>query len=72
MGWAVRCAPGQEDEVCVDAAVPGAATLDAEDPPPGAGFWYLVRGLNGCGPGPYGFRFEQGAPTVPRESTTCP
>ena len=63
---------GQEEEVCVDAAVPGTATLDAEDPPSGVGFWYLVRGLNGCGPGPYGFRFEHGAPTAPRESTTCP
>jgi len=64
--------PGGEGEACVDPAVQGEATIDPEDPPPDQGFWYVVRGANGCGPGPYGYRFENGAPTVPRESTTCP
>ena len=64
--------PGGAEEACVDPAVQGEATIDPQDPPPDQGFWYVVRGANGCGSGPYGYRFENGAPTVPRESTTCP
>ncbi len=64
--------PGGDDEFCVDAAVQGAATFDPEDPSPGGGFWYVVRGFNQCGAGPYGHAFQGGAAGAPRESTTCP
>ena len=45
---------GGEDGECLGTA-PDLTILDPEDPPPGSGFWYLVRVVrNGC-PGTYGF-----------------
>ena len=41
-------------------------------PPRGDGFWYLVRGENVLGDGPYGFEGLHGVPTTPRLSATCP
>jgi hypothetical protein len=67
---ALPVGPGGDDEVCE--RVKGEATLDDEDPSPTGGFWYVVRGRNDCGPGPYGYASENGAPTAPRESTSCP
>ncbi|HJQ99982.1 MAG TPA: hypothetical protein VJ826_16845, partial [Candidatus Polarisedimenticolaceae bacterium] len=54
--------PGGGDEIClIDTA--GTSTTDPEDPDLGQAFWYLVRGHNDCGNGPYG---------MARQSTTCP
>ena len=50
----------------------GNSTSDAEVPGADEVFWYLVRGTNPCGTGPYGFQSESGAPTIPRISATCP
>src|SRR5262249_38654714 len=46
--------PGGDDEICFP-DIPGATLVDATVPPPGVAFWYLVRGNNACGYGPYGF-----------------
>lgn len=62
---------GQSDEFCFS----GLQTLsytDGGNPAVGTGFWYLVRGKNVCGGGPYGFQAVNGVPTVPRNTTTCP
>jgi hypothetical protein len=62
--------PGGGDEVClIDTA--GTSTTDGEGPGPGASFWYLIRGANDCGDGPYGVAMQGGVP-APRQSTTCP
>jgi hypothetical protein len=45
---------------------------DREIPAPGDGFWYLIRGANACGSGPYGFEVIQGALPAPRVSAACP
>ena len=71
---ALPVGPGGADETCLVDSVP-ANTLtwpDNENPEPGAGFWYLVRGENAYGHGPYGFEAYDGIPTVPRVSATCP
>ena len=57
---------------CLAGADDLAATTaeDAEGPGPGDSFYYLVRGQNGCGSGPYGTNSEgtdRGLPT-----TDCP
>ncbi len=62
--------PGGGDELCLDDTA-GTSTTDPEDPAPGEGFWYLVRGVNGCGDGPYGVALLGGVPAS-RQSTTCP
>jgi hypothetical protein len=41
-------------ETCLARGLAEAATVDTEVPPPGEGYWYLVRGRNGCGIGGYG------------------
>ena len=64
--------PGGGDEVCLASGVAGTSITDAEVPGPSDPFWYLVRGQSACGSGPYGFQEQNGVPTVPRESTTCP
>jgi hypothetical protein len=65
--------PGLGDETCLADDLPIATSLltDNDDPQPGAGFWYLVRGDNVCGNGPYGFQVQNGVSTA-RASTTCP
>ncbi|HJQ99917.1 MAG TPA: hypothetical protein VJ826_16505 [Candidatus Polarisedimenticolaceae bacterium] len=55
--------PGGGDEVCLETGIAAASTTDPQDPDPGDCFWYLVRGVNGCGTGTYGDS---------RQSTTCP
>ncbi len=58
--------PGGGDESCFNDL--GAATLnDPAIPAVGAGFWYLSRGENTCGNGPWG-----NATSGPRITTTCP
>ncbi len=69
-GLPVGSAPA--DELCLGNFA-GTSATDASVPLPGAGFWYVVRGVNACaGPGPYGFAEQNGVPTTPRASTTCP
>jgi hypothetical protein len=50
----------------------GVSLTDGANPPPGEGFWYLVRGESACDQGPFGFATQRGAPTVPRVTATCP
>jgi hypothetical protein len=51
----------------------GADTLtDRDIPASGDAFWYLVRGENAVGSGPYGFEGLHGVPAAPRLSATCP
>jgi hypothetical protein len=63
--------PGGGDEVCVD-NIAGVSLTDGTNPSAGAGFWYLVRGESACDQGTFGFATQHGAPTVPRETATCP
>jgi len=53
----------------------GSANNSLEDfdlPTPGDSFWYLVRGENFCGNGPYGFEEQHGVSATARQSATCP
>jgi hypothetical protein len=60
------------DERCL-VSNSGADTLtDPELPAGGDAFWYLVRGENVLGNGPYGFEEQNGVPAAPRISATCP
>jgi len=63
--------PGGGDELCLETDIAGTSTTDAEEPAPGEAFWYLVRGDNDCGDGPYGVASEGGV-LAPRQSATCP
>jgi hypothetical protein len=63
--------PGGGDEICLGNTV-GATMTDGDVPSVGSGVWYLVRGANCAGSGPYGFQGVQGVPGAPRVSTTCP
>jgi N-acetylneuraminic acid mutarotase len=54
-------------ETCLAQGV-GTTTTDATSPAVGAGFWYLARGTNACGKGPWGF---DSFGTV-RDSLACP
>jgi len=54
-------------EVCFE-SLSGPELVDTATPAPGAGFWYLSRARNPCGPGPYG---TQSNGTV-RVTTSCP
>jgi hypothetical protein len=63
--------PGGADEVCLGGGN-GTSITDDSDPFEGQGYWYLVQGVNSCGAGSYGYQYENGVPTTPRESTTCP
>lgn len=49
---ALPVGPLSSDELCFG-GLAGTSISDAEVPPPGQGFWYLVRGV-GCASGPYG------------------
>ncbi len=64
--------PGGGDEVCLPTLAGQTSTTDAEVPATSAAFWYLVKGENSCGSGPYGFQESNGVPAAPRVSTTCP
>jgi hypothetical protein len=59
---ALPVGPGGDDEVCL--ATSGTSVLDATVPDPRAGFFYLVRGRNACGPAP---DYGSSGPT-----STCP
>ena len=61
----VGTSPG---ESCLADSTPNASVSVASAPPPGAGFYYLVRGTNACGAGSYGF----GSSGSERISATCP
>jgi len=41
-------------EVCLESSLAATMSGDTEDPTIDTGFYYLVRGRNGCGPGTYG------------------
>lgn len=71
---ALPVGPGGGDESCLAVNLPSTTLqwTDAVDPATGTCFWYLIRGDTACGKGPYGFQAQNGTPTVPRLSTTCP
>jgi hypothetical protein len=64
--------PGGADEQCLDENFELSTLTDSEIPVSGDGFWYLVRGENVFGAGPYGFEGSHGLPAAPRLSATCP
>ena len=43
-------------ETCLASAIGGTSVVDPTVPAPDQGFWYLARGRNSCGGGPYGYR----------------
>jgi hypothetical protein len=55
-------------ETCLAQGLTGATLTDAEVPPLDAAFWYLVRGVNTCGHGSYGFASTGSE----RTSLSCP
>lgn len=59
---------GGASERCVVAGSSITFTNDSQDPEPGTGFYYLVRGRNACGVGTYG----EASNGTPRTSSTCP
>ena len=59
--------PGSGDELCFDDQLT-AVLVDGDLPPPGTGFWYVVRALNSCSIGTYGTQQD----LTPRVTTTCP
>ena len=62
--------PGSGVESCLARDLP-ASTLTVTDtttPLPGYGYWYLVRGRNALGVGPYGWQSNG----TPEASTACP
>ena len=64
--------PGGADEQCLVENSELSTLTDSEIPVSGDGFWYLVRGKNVSGAGPYGFEETNGVPGAPRLSATCP
>ena len=64
--------PGAADEQCLVEDSELSTLTDSEIPVSGDGFWYLVRGENVSGAGPYGFEGSRGVPAAPRLSATCP
>jgi len=54
-------------ELCLATGNGTSLVSDAEIPAVGSGFWYVVRGRNGCGAGGYGF--ASGA--APRNTAAC-
>ena len=60
------------DERCLVSNSPADTLTDRELPARGDAFWYLVRGENVDGSGPYGFEASHGVPEALRISATCP
>ena len=62
------------DEVCLATGLARIVRTftDSTTVPTNGGYWYLVRGTNAAGAGPYGFQSVHGVPTVPETSFTCP
>jgi hypothetical protein len=69
---ALPVGPGNGDEACLANDLAEITTTDDVNPTAGSGFWYLVRGVNVCGGGPFGHQGLHGAPAAPRVSSTCP
>ena len=67
--WPVGSDPAAE--TCF-ADLSGTSFSDDALPAAGAGWWYLVRGANGCGYGSWGWQESYGLPAVERISSTCP
>ena len=63
--------PGGADETCFD-NLPGLSMGDPNVPPPGDGYWYLVRAESICGNGSWGYQESHGVVTYPRATATCP
>ena len=63
---ALPVGPGGDDETCLGSDLADTAIVDRATPAAGDAYWYLVRGVNACGHGPYG------SGVVPEGSTTCP
>ena len=55
-------------ETCLASGLAAPGASDASIPPSDGGFWYLVRGKNACGAGPYG-KTSSGADEI---SAVCP
>jgi len=55
-------------ETCVVSGSANPDGVDATVPAPGAGYWYIARGRNDCGAGPWGAA-TSGAPRI---TTVCP
>ena len=64
--------PGGADERCLAGDTVVRTLTDSDALPAGGSFWYLIRGENACGSGPYGFQGLDGTPGAPRVSATCP
>lgn len=59
---------GGAAKTCLASGGTGNQVTDASVPPPGAGFYYLVRGSNVCGVGTYGAT----SAGVERVTSACP
>jgi hypothetical protein len=59
---------GVDGAVCLAGSDPGPSIVDGDDPVPGEARYYLIRGRNICGLGPFGWS-SSGAPRV---NTACP
>jgi hypothetical protein len=59
--------PGSGDETCFPDLI-SPSLMDSTLPAPAGGYWYLSRGRNACGSGPYGV----GQDGNPRVTATCP
>jgi hypothetical protein len=64
--------PGGFDERCLVENTDRDTITDPDVPLLGDAFWYLVRGENASGKGPYGFEGVHGVPAAPRVSSSCP
>lgn len=69
---ALPVGPGGDDETCLGSDLTDTVILDRANPAPGDAYWYVVRGVNACGHGPYGSEGHGGVPAGPRISATCP
>jgi hypothetical protein len=59
---------GSGSPVCLDSGISATTLPDAQAPAPSSGWWYLVRGVNSCGEGSYGFASDG----VERSTAACP
>jgi hypothetical protein len=62
---------GAESEVCLLPDSPPTFVVDPDLPPPGQGFYYIVRGHNECGDGTFGFS-TAGEERMPEGPNGCP
>ena len=59
---------GSGSESCIGPSVVGTSLPEPDDPTPGAGWFYLVRGTNACATGSFGLASESRF----RMDSTCP